>query len=342
MRRLLPLLLVLLLVLPAVGVAVAEDEARTTCGMYALVDPGDAGMLATYDGLRKGLELAQLPRVCRHDPAAKTGGVTGFLERQAAAAAPLREAGKTIEPIFAVGDASCAAVLAARGTHPCVMAVARYTAQRQPLVALPAPARGAVVYADMASERVGQILRSFLGKDPLKALRPRADRQPGAALDRAFGKAASVDVSRGIVEITLSENIGGTGKPEPHPPYVSVVLHLRLDPSKPPASFAKALALAREHKVPLVSDNPAHFGQGAVVVLVPRHDLLGRAAADAARNLRADSTYAPKPRVVPGMEVWVDLAAAQALGVELPLPFLARADKLRRGRRPAPKPKVAR
>ncbi|MDA1195867.1 MAG: hypothetical protein O2894_11865, partial [Planctomycetota bacterium] len=101
-------------------------------------------------------------------------------------------------------------------------------------------------------------------------------------------------------------------------------------------SFEEALAEARRLGVPFISDDRVRFGQGAVIVLVARHDLLGRAAADEARTLREEPERAQRPRIVPGFEVWVDLAAAEALGVELPLPFLARVDRLKRGR-PGPR-----
>ncbi|MDF1700434.1 MAG: hypothetical protein P1V36_04675 [Planctomycetota bacterium] len=287
MRRLCILLTVLLVALPAMG----EEEAGTTCGLHALVDADDAGLLAAYDGLRKGLELGHLPRVCRHDPDPTTGGIAGFLERQAMAAAPRREGGKPIDPIFVIGDAACAAVQAVGTRLPTVMAVTRYTAKRKPLVPLPQAATGAVVYCDIAMEQVE------------------------ALLDRMHGRLPSMR---------------STSMP-------LAVRWLRRDPANPPDDFATALARSRKEKLPLVSDNRAHFGLGAVVVIVPRHDLLGKAAADEGRKLRTEPDAKPTTRAVPGFEVWVDLAAADAIGFELPLAFLARADKLKRG-----KPKAAR
>ena len=325
MRCFVILLLVLLPALPALG----EDEAGTTCDLQALLDPDDAGLLVAYDGLRKGLEIARLPRVCRHDPAPDTGGVAGFLERRAMAAAPLRENGKLIEPFFAIGDASCAAVQDTGTNLPCVMAVTRYTAKRRPLQELPRTERGSVVYADVAAEQVGSLVRS-MGKAG------RAKPYVGGgwikedAVTKAFEAAASVDAAAGWM--WQPNELKGERELTFQP---LVFLSLRLDPTKEAMPFAQLLHYSREHKVPIVSDNRAHFGLGAVVVIVPRHDLLGKAAADEGRKLRAGGTPRKEARAVPGFEVWVDLAAADAIGFDLPLAFLARADRIKRARRPA-------
>jgi hypothetical protein len=81
-----------------------------------------------------------------------------------------------------------------------------------------------------------------------------------------------------------------------------------------------------------VTDDRARFGQGAAVVLLGRHHLGGKAAAECGRRLRAQPDVKIPPYGLPGLEFWVDLAAADAQGLELPLPFLARADRLKRGR----------
>lgn len=286
MRRFLILLIVLLPAWPAL----AEEEAGTTCDLHALVDPDDAGLRATYDGLRKGLEIARLPRVCRHDPDPERGGIAGFLERRAMAAAPRREAGKRVDPIFAIGDASSAAVAAATTTYPSVMAVVRYTLDRKPIVALPVNRAGAVVYADLPVERIVALLRTALA-------RPQA-----------------------VLLLRQAETIGRIWDP------------IHAGSWTPGEGLQEQLRQARATKVPVISDNRAHFGLGAMIVIVPRHDLLGKAAADEGRKLRADPKYVPTTRVVPGFEVWVDLAAADAIDYELPLSFLARADRLRKGR----------
>ncbi len=288
MRRLVILVLLLLPVLPAF----AEEEAGTTCDLQALVDPDDAGLLVAYDGLRKGLEIARLPRVCRHDPAPETDGIVGFLERRAMAVAPLRENGQRIDPFFVFGDESCTAVQKAGTSLPCVMAVTRYTAKRKPLVPLPRASNGTVVYADVPVEQVAPVLREALGGLRPHLLLPHAQ--------------------------TVFDALG--------------VIRAATDPM---GDLSEQLRQARALKMPVVSDDRAHFGLGPVIVIVPRHDLLGKAAADEGRKLRAGMKPRAEPRVIPGFEIWVDLAAADAIGLELPLSFLARADRLRRPRRAA-------
>ena len=48
--------------------------------------------------------------------------------------------------------------------------------------------------------------------------------------------------------------------------------------------------------------------------------------------MRVDPKAKLTPRKVTGFEVWVDLRAADEQGIELPLAFIAKADKLRRGK----------
>lgn len=331
MRRLVILVLLCVPVWPAF----AEEKAGTTCDLVALVDPDDAGLLVAYDGLRKGLEIARLPRVCQHVPSEATGGVTGFLERQAMAAAPLREAGKRIDPIFVIGDASCAAVEAAGTRLPIVMAVHRYTTQRKPLIPLPSVRHRTAVYTDVPVERVASLVRSMLVPEAAAGTRARwntvwVSSHEGTrphyldAFLRAWDGSLlfNQDREQGVQPADLR-------KAQPGP---WAALLIQVDPLESPPDFQNALRFSRTARVPLVSDNRAHFGLGAVVVIVPRHDLLGKAAADEGRKLRADPTYEPTTRVVPGFEVWVDLAAADAIGFDLPLAFLARADRIKRGR----------
>lgn len=352
MRRLVILLLVLLPAWPAVG----EEKAGTTCDLQALLDPDDAGLLVAYDGLRKGLEIARLPRVCRHDPAPDTGGVAGFLERRAMAAAPLRENGKRIEPFFAIGDASCAAVQKAGTRLPCVMAVTRYTVKRRPLVRMPSAEHGTVVYADVSVERILAVLRGMWGHgadydrgrspDVLNDVFAGPPNYPG----HEFALSPEDPAVRASIEAVLGKPIASAARAAAKTafhkmgreslPRVGVhqhpLLFLRFDAQASSGAFAAAVKRSRDLRRPLISDNRAHFGLGAVVVIVPRHDLLGKAAADEGRKLRAGGTPRKEPRAVPGFEVWVDLAAADAIGFELPLAFLARADRIKRARRPAP------
>lgn len=330
MRRLVILALLLLPVLPAF----AEEEAGTTCDLQALVDPDDAGLLVAYDGLRKGLEIARLPRVCRHDPAPETDGIVGFLERRAMAVAPLRENGQRIDPFFVFGDESCTAVQKAGTNLPCVMAVTRYTAKRQPLVPLPRPRNGTLVYSDVPIEQIGTLVRDMFGGLDSDF----GPRFIGVARELGAGERKRIEEAVGWKLAPPSEwGYEPTGA-EPNGKLfvlMRTLLYASLFGAQPSVNFEDALRFSRAHKRPLISDNRAHFGLGAVVVIVPRHDLLGKAAADEGRKLRAGMKPRAEPRVIPGFEIWVDLAAADAIGLELPLSFLARADKLRRPRRAA-------
>lgn len=304
--------LVLLPVLLCLSPAAAEEELGPRCGLYAVVDEGDAGMRKIYDGLRKGLELAHLPRVCREAQPETQVERDRFLERLAT---------EKRSPLFVIGDAAAKDLSAPMPRITRVFALERYTAGGRPLRDLPVVDRSALVYAARPAERVGEILRGLTGGKQVVALLPRAQEADveSKAVAR-FLKATGVAVA------------GAGQKPQ-------VVLHLRLPFPGGHASFADALALARKRRVPLVSDDRARFGQGAVVTLVGRHDLVGKAAAECGRRLRATPDVKIPPYGLPGVEVWVDLGAADAQGLEPPLPFLARADRLKRApagrRRPA-------
>ncbi|MDA1196217.1 MAG: hypothetical protein O2894_13690, partial [Planctomycetota bacterium] len=214
--RALPML-ILLFAAGGLG-AHAEEEAGIRCDLHALVDADDAGLLSIYDGLRKGLELAQLPRVCRDEP--DESGVAGFVERRAAHAAPRREAGLAVEPFFAVGDRSCGAVAATGTDLPWVGALVRYTAERTPLQPLPQPRRGAIVYAHLSLEQVGETLRAALGEGARSVrLATSVDEPLRAAWTKATGLAV-----------------------EPSAAGVAAVVDLRLDPAAAAPSFEEALA----------------------------------------------------------------------------------------------------
>ncbi len=315
--------LLVLLLLPAPLVAFAEEEGGTTCGLHAFVDEKDAGLLALYDGLRKGLELAQLPRVCRADPDPKTGGTAGFLERLAAQAAVDRAAKRPVGPVFAIGDAACAELDRAQTRLPAIYVLERYTSAREPVRPLPSAEAATIVYADISVEAVGKLLRRLTGKErPAVAWAWDAKTFPTSAHKpvMAFGDAAQV-------HLKAAQKDAG----------IDALLHLRLGVGERVLPFDEALRLARELGVPLISDDRGRFGQGAVVTIVARHELVGRVTADVARRLRKSGGTIGAPRSVPGVEVWIDLRSADEQGLSVPLPLLARADRLKRGVRPAPK-----
>lgn len=311
------ILLPLLVLAPTVR---AEEEAGTTCGLHAFLDDHDAGLQKVYDGLRKGLELAQLPRVCRVDE--PKGGATAFLERLSAQASIERQAGRPVGPVFAIGDGACSKVIAAATRLPRVYAVERYTVGRKPLRPLPADEGAAIIYAGLDVEAVGRLLRELSGLDrPSVAWAWDAKRFPrsGHQPVMRFAKGAGL-------RLTGAEKGNGA----------SALLHLRLGVGETLLPFADALRLARELGVPLISDDRGRFGQGAAVTLVGRHALMGRRVAAAARHLRTKPSAKLPPRGVAGIEVWIDLKSADAFGVKMPMALLARADRLKRGiRRPA-------
>ena len=112
------------------------------------------------------------------------------------------------------------------------------------------------------------------------------------------------------------------------------LLHLRFGMGEEAAPLADLLDRARAQRRLLISDDVGHWRRGVPVLIVPDFDLLGRIAADAGRELleTPDPVRVLRRRVaVP--ELRVDLDAARALGLELPVPFIAGADVLRGPRR---------
>ena len=298
----------LLLLLLSTPCAHAEDAQGPRCELLAFVDEGDAGMRKIYDGLRKGLELAQLPRVCQ-EPLPTTD------EERAALHTRLR--GQSALPVFAVGDDAVRLLSGPMPNITRVFALERYTVRGRPLLDLPVFDRLAIVYAARPAERIGEVLRGLTGRKQVRAwLAPHAEKAVRVA-QRQFGEAAG---------LTWVEKAVSAERPD-------LVLHLRLAGRPAAEPFAAALATARRLQVPLVCDDRGRFGQGAVVTLVGRHDLLGKAAAECGRRLRKDPRVRIPPYGLPGVAVWVDLGAADAQDLPVPLPFLARADRLEAGRK---------
>jgi hypothetical protein len=318
MGRLAPLLVLLLAV--AAG---AEESAGIECGLDAVVDPDDAAALAMYDGVRKGLELAHLPRVCRieePDPSWRQR-VTAM----GIAAAEDRRQGHPLRPVFAVGPVSVARFTDAPSADdvasiPLVFVTRFYTVGGRPFDELPKTRRSACAYAALSAEMVGRLVQRLVGE-----AKPAVELACGG--DEAWpeghafrGRAARFLEAAGLVA-------AGPGTP------ARAVLHLQLSPANPAWSYERALARARASKVALVTDDRVRFGHGTVVTLVTNDALVGRVAAESARRMRMDPEQQVAPRMLPGFEVWVDLRAADEQGVDIPLPFLARADRIRPGRR---------
>jgi hypothetical protein len=286
----------------------AEEEGGTDCGLFAVLRGDDKGELAIYDGLRKGLELARLPRVCLETIDPWPGALQGFVGR-------LEQAGDP-GPVFAIGDEACAAVAALTTTVPRVLVVQRTSVGGVPLKALPEAPGTAVVYADVGAERLGQVLRGLFGAADVRA-------------DFPWGAIDAPDREADLGRLRRAAGITPPGGVDAGPARASLHLHLGL--GYPLLPFERALEQARRAGIPLVSDDRGRFGQGAIVTLVPSQDLVGRAAAEAGRRLRADPAAKLAPHAITGIEVWVDLQSADEQGIQVPLPFLAAADKLKRG-----------
>lgn len=304
--------------------AVAEPE-RPTCRHWAVLLPEDAGQHRVYDGIRKGLELAQLERVCLKDvpdDEASFGALVAW-HQTLAAPAPL---------VFAIGRRAGARLVAAGYGGPGVLVSAEVTAAGAPLA--PEPALGprmARVRAEVAAEVWGAATHDLLGLGaearPVVVLAWQvasvAGRSPFPDAVLPFAAAAGLEVE--APDATRGAR---------------AVLSLRMGVGETPLPFEKALALARALRVPLLSDDPARFGTGATLLVVPDHQRAGRTAAEAARRLWRDEPGAREtPLVVRSTEVWVDLGAAEAAGLDPPLPFLAGADRVKAPpKRAAPAP----
>ena len=89
------------------------------------------------------------------------------------------------------------------------------------------------------------------------------------------------------------------------------------------------LAKARLEGNALISDDPAHYGTGAALVITPDHALLGRLAAEAGRRLWRGEAPGSEPLVARDCRILVDLEACAAQGLEPPVTFLARVHGVR-------------
>jgi len=123
-------LLVLLTSWSAQSSARSEDE-RPTCRHWAVLLPEDAGQHRIYDGIRKGLEVAQLERLCLKDLADEEAAFRGFVEehRGLPAPAPL---------VFAIGRRAGDRLLAAAFEGPGVYVSSGFTVEGTPLTPEPA------------------------------------------------------------------------------------------------------------------------------------------------------------------------------------------------------------
>jgi hypothetical protein len=301
--------LALALALGAPGPAPAEEAVGAPCVHTAVLEPGDAGAQALYEGLRLGLERARWERVCEELPGADAAVRSAFAQAWAPRVAAAVAAGGTRPWLFLVGAALPAEAEAQVAAVPHVVARMGYAVGGRPLGPVPTAGRlRGVVLGLVEAADVGERLRAWSGRD-----RPRV-------LWRGAGTPE---------EVAAFLDAAGLERVDPRDPHkpgaglrFDAVLHLRLA-GEPRASFADALAAARAGGCPLVSDDRARFGQGAAFVLVPDHELLGRVAADVARRLALEGgSLEDAERHVPGMRTWIDLEACDRQGLNV----------LRRGR----------
>jgi hypothetical protein len=269
-----------------------------SCVLPAFLETDDAGLWATYDGIRRGLEEASLPRVCRQEWPKDDAGWTVALAAGRAAGAPL---------VFAVGREAierCAARVEAwpAAERPlCVYVDTALVGESKayppdPEVPLPA----AIVRAEVPLRRWRDLVHGLLGPG-----RPSVAVLSEKEAERAAAEAALGSLDADLVSLDRAR----------------VVLDL------PP--FGRAPAGAT---LPILSTDRSRFGRDACAVVVPEHGRLGRLAAECARRLQAGEGRDRALRAaLRGAEIWVDLDACDRAGLSPPLAFLASVDRLRRG-----------
>src|SRR5262245_53440707 len=109
----------------------AEPEPKKegiSCRHWAVLLPEDAGQYRVYDGIRKGLELAQLERVCLKEVEDTEASFQEFVAWHATLPKP--------EPlVFAIGRRAGARLVAAGYAGPSVLVTTEVTAKGEPLAA---------------------------------------------------------------------------------------------------------------------------------------------------------------------------------------------------------------
>lgn len=326
MASLAPLALAALLLVAPARPSVAEPEGSMACAVPAFLVEDDPSLVSAYDGLRRGLEDAHLPRVCLRRVESDDDAGWAKVLAQVASERPAF--------VVAIGRRSVARVASSSlpgptGRIPCVYvdAATAIGGRAIPVLAEPPPP-AAVVRAEPAFEGFGRVLRGLLpGRpQPTVVLRWTAETPEAAAWRRAAATAAGVDL-----------RLSGEGAAG-----VDAFLDWTPGVGESVLPFEDVLREARALRIPLLSADRNRFGRGAAVVYVPDFALLGRVAADACRRVLAgEGADRPLRIAVVATETRVDLEAADAEGLVPPLPFLASADRLRRAP-PVPTPPPAR
>lgn len=300
---------------PVVTRAGDPAEGSSACGIPGLLDDEDEGLRVAYDGLRRGLEEANLPRIClRHpqkdDDASWARLATELvLERPPFVVALGRRVGARLASLTLDGPT---------GRIPCVYVdVASVVAGRSLPAAPHPPSPCAIVRAEVAVEGWGTVLRGLLpGRPQPTVLLPWSSESKEALALRNEAAAG------GGFEVHLASE---------GPAAADAILDWAPGVGETVDSFSSMAARSRTLRIPLLSGDRGRFSHGAAVVRVADAGLLGRVAAEAARRLKeGEGRDVPLRLAVRTTEVWVDLEAADAEGLVPPLPFLASADRLRR------------
>ncbi len=293
------------------GLGALRAEEGVACRHWAVLLAEDAGQHRVYDGLRKGLEAAQLERVCLRDAADAPEAFEALVawHRARPAPAPL---------LFAIGGRAASRLLDAGFQGPGVVVTTRVEAGGLPLAPPPPLPAGVLgVRAALAAEALGAALRGALSLPP--------EAQPAVAL--------AAQAAPRLPEEPLARFARAAGLRLVEPgavPAPRALLHLRLGLGETLLPFEQARDLARAIPALLVADDPARFGPaGAGLLLVPDARRLGRTAAEAARRLARGEVPGGEELPVRTLEVWFDLDAARGQGVDPPLAFLAGVDVLR-------------
>ena len=271
-------LLLVLLCLCAGAPLAAEEEQAPTCAIHALLlTPEDGRLWQMYDGVRMGLEVARLPRICvvAADTEAEQEAFQAQLATELERPTPSMPRGPLA---FAFGDEAGDLLVRLSPRVPRVFVTQRFSMEERPLATLPKPeGLHAVVYGDIEVEWLGRMLR-----DLLQVETPR--------VAGAWHKER--DAAGPLVEMQmqqLARRAGITWTPlddAERPPQA--LLHLRFGLGERLLPLAEARALSRRLGAPLVGDDPTTFGQGIHVTVV--------SVTQAAGTRRGGGRTPPRPR----------------------------------------------
>lgn len=302
-RVLLILCTSILLLAPPLRPAVGEEDPLAT-PIRALIAGSDPALDRIYRGISKGLEQASLPRIRTED---LSTDAEAMLKRLEAEPPPL---------LFVVGRLAAQRLGTRLGTVPRVFVDTAWIVNGEPQPAHPLPSPPAAVVRHVTNAaRVAEVLRAAWSERPRGVLSWPAEGPVLSPLADALALAAGFDRV-------------------PSPEGAQIRLHLRLGAGEVPPTLPSLRAEMAADHLPLLSDDIAHWRRGAAILLLPDHRLLGRVAANEGRRLLGGGSGAEvRRRLVSAPLVHVDLGAAEASGLALPVPFLAGVDDLR-DRRP--------